>query len=295
MNRPLVSIIIPTYNRPEYLNEAIESVVSQSYERIEVLVIDDGSKLTYAEEICNSFKKCTYFQKKNGGVSSARNYGVLKAKGDYIAFLDDDDFWREDKLEKQVAILLNNPKIDLVHSAAKVVDIKGKPTGKIIGASDHKASQRSGYVFWNALGRWLVKAPTPLMRKNVFSQDLMFDESLEVGEDTDFYQRLFYRHRVYYVNDTLAFYRHDRDTNGLSRQKKKYIGVEWNIYQNLKKMGVRSPIVLYRIARRLLEKAIIGYNMQYPNKSIEKYALMNIFNPVKGLKKIAQLGRKSES
>ena len=187
-----VSVIIPTYNREEYLVQAIVSVINQSYRNFEVLVIDDGSSNNYAESICNKYKHCKYFYKENGGLSSARNFGIKKEQGTYIAFLDDDDYWKSDKLEKQVAFLENNNEVDCVHSSAIVVDKQSIETGGIIGASKLKAHKRSGYVFWNALGAWVIKSPTPLIRKKVFTEDLLFDETIKVGEDVDFYQRMFY-------------------------------------------------------------------------------------------------------
>ena len=113
----LVSIIIPTYNREKYLEEAILSIINQTYKNFEILVIDDGSKENYAERICNKYNNCTYLYKKNGGVSSARNFGIKKSKGDFIAFLDDDDVWKINKLEIQLNLLLKNRNIDCIHSS----------------------------------------------------------------------------------------------------------------------------------------------------------------------------------
>ena len=234
---PLVSVIITTYNRQEYLEDAIKSIANQSYKNIEILVIDDGSENNYAQEISEKFSNCNYYFKENGGLSSARNYGIKLAKGDYVAFLDDDDFWGNSKIEKQVKILLKNSSVDCVHSAAAVVDENGNPIGSFIGAAQNKIHKRSGYVFWNALGVWVVKSPTPLIRKKVFQPDLMFDETIKVGEDIDFYQRLFYRHKVSYIDEPLAFYREYNNDKRLSIQKEKYIGVEKKNVSEFKKNG----------------------------------------------------------
>ena len=282
----LVSIIIPTYNREKYLEEAILSVINQTYNNIEILVIDDGSKDNYAISICEKYKNCFYKYKKNGGLSSARNFGVKESKGEYIAFLDDDDFWRKDKLEKQVSVLNNFNDIDCVHSSALVVNEKGIETGEIIGATNEKAHKRSGNVFWNALGVWVVKSPTPLIRKKVFTEDLMFDETIKIGEDIDFYQRMFYRHRVLYINEPLAFYREYNNTNRLSQQNDKYIGIEKKIYDNFVKMGIKNPFLLQRIAYRLLISGIKRYNLYLPNKPIKLSFLDKYFFPIKKLKMI---------
>lgn len=283
---PLVSVIIPTYNRPEFLNEAILSVVNQSYSNIEILVVDDGSNENYAEQICDKFKFCKYYHKKNGGVSSARNYGVSKADGTFIAFLDDDDYWKKHKLEVQVNLLIKNPNIDCIHSSLEVVNKEGVLLGKQLGATKEKAYKRSGYVFWNALGSWLVKASTPLIRKEVFTDKLMFDETLEVGEDMDFYQRMFYKHRVFYVEEPLAFYRIYSHSERLSFQKEKYIGVEKKIYNNFVEMGVRNPLILKKVASKLLVSGVRRYNFLFPKKSIKLSFFEKYLFPISKLKTI---------
>jgi glycosyltransferase involved in cell wall biosynthesis len=277
---PLVTAIIPTYNRKEYLENAIQSVANQSYSNIEILVIDDGSYSNYAQSICDKFSNCYYLYKENGGLSSARNYGINLAKGEYIAFLDDDDFWESSKIEKQVKVLLENPSIDCVHSAAAVVDEKAIPTGEFIGAAQNKIHKRSGYVFWNALACWVVKSPTPLIRKTVFQPDLLFDESIKVGEDVDFYQRMFYRHKVYYINEPLAFYREYNNSARLSVQRENYIGIEKKMLLNFKKMGLRNPILLYKISQRLLIGALRTWNAVYPQNPIKISKIDFYFRPV---------------
>lgn len=277
---PLVTAIIPTYNRKEYLENAIQSVANQSYSNIEILVIDDGSHSNYAQSVCDKFSNCYYLYKENGGLSSARNYGINLAKGEYIAFLDDDDYWLETKIEKQVEILLKNKDIDCVHSSAAVIDENDKLTGDIIGASPNKINKRSGYVFWNALGTWVVKSPTPLIRKTVFQSDLLFDESIKVGEDVDFYQRMFYRHKVYYINEPLAFYREYNNSARLSVQRENYIGIEKKMLLNFKKMGLRNPILLYKISQRLLIGALRTWNEVYPQNPIKISKIDFYFRPV---------------
>ncbi|WP_316632869.1 glycosyltransferase [uncultured Flavobacterium sp.] len=284
MSYPLVSVIIPTYNREKYLEQAILSVINQSYSDLEVLVIDDGSNVNYAQSICAKYPNCNYFGKKNGGLSSARNYGIALAKGEFIAFLDDDDFWESSKIEKQVKVLVENSSIDCVHSSAKVVDENGKPTGEIIGAAQNKIHKRSGYVFWNALGCWVVKSPTPLIRRKVFQKDLMFDESIKVGEDIDFYQRMFFRHKLLYINEPLAFYRQYANEERLSVQREKYIGIEKKMYLNFKQMGIKNPFVLYKIALKLLKSAIKTWNQIFLLKPIVINKIDFYFRPVYCLK-----------
>lgn len=260
MTNPLVSVIIPTYNRFDFLEEAILSAVNQTYNNIEILVVDDGSSFNYAQSICEKYSNCKYLHKINGGLSSARNYGIANANGELIAFLDDDDFWLKTKIEKQVKILLENSDIDCVHSSAAVVDENDNLTGEIIGASKDKAHKRSGYVFWNALGVWVVKSPTPLIRKSVFKSDMLFDETIKVGEDVDFYQRMFYRHKVFYIEEPLAFYREHATDIRLSKKLDKYIGLEEKMLRNFTNMGIHNFFILHKIKIRLAKSAFEKWN-----------------------------------
>ena len=113
---PLVSIIIPVYNGSNYLEESINSALGQTYNEIEVLVINDGSNdndLTH--NIAVSYqKKIRYFRKQNGGVASALNFGISKMEGDYFSWLSHDDIYKPEKIEKQILFISKNKKINIV-------------------------------------------------------------------------------------------------------------------------------------------------------------------------------------
>ena len=112
MNMPLISIIMPVYNAECYLNQAISSCLNQSYQNIELILIDDGSVDKSIEIINNIINKDNrvklFFTPTNQGPATARNIGLEKAQGDYITFLDSDDFIANDKLEKQLNFMLQN-------------------------------------------------------------------------------------------------------------------------------------------------------------------------------------------
>jgi glycosyltransferase involved in cell wall biosynthesis len=275
---PLVSVIIPTYNREEYLSKAIESVVSQTFKNIEIIVVDDGSEVNYAQEICSRYSTCRYVYKDNGGVSAARNFGIKHSRGRYIAFLDDDDLFLPNKIAKQLNVLLNDRTLYCVHSSAIVIDNKGNDMGIVIGASKEKANKRSGYVFWNALGTWCVKSPTPLLRKEVFEK-VKFDEKLVVGEDLDFYQRLFYFYKVFYIQEPLACYRDSNAMDRLSQNKEKYLGVEYRTFINLLEMGIKNPFTIYKIALKLAQSGIRNYNDYHRNNIIKVSKVKLFLNP----------------
>ena len=114
--RPLVSVILPTYNRVRYVGEAIESALRQSYRNLEVICIDDGSKddtPAVVAELADHDPRLRYIRQANGGVSAARNHGLRLARGEWIAFLDSDDIWRPWKLEVQMALLAARPEVGM--------------------------------------------------------------------------------------------------------------------------------------------------------------------------------------
>ena len=104
-NNPLISIVMTIYNREDYLEYAIQSVINQTYKNIEIIVVDDGSKTNYAERICSKYAQCRYYYRSNSGSSASRNFGVSKANGEFIAFLDDDDLFFLDKVNNPLALL----------------------------------------------------------------------------------------------------------------------------------------------------------------------------------------------
>lgn len=111
--QPLVSVIIPVYNCEKYLEAAIESILAQTYQMLEIIVVDDGSTDRSAE-ITRSFTAVKYFKISHGGATKALNYGIARCRGDYIAFLDADDLWVEEKLSKQIATFKANPKLEAI-------------------------------------------------------------------------------------------------------------------------------------------------------------------------------------
>ena len=121
-NLPKVSIIIPVYNGENYLAEAIESALAQSYDNLEVIVINDGSK-DNTEKIALSYgKKIKYFHKSNGGVSSALNLGIEKMTGDYFSWLSHDDLYYENKIDKQTLDYYMHALLQIFHPLFLTMD-----------------------------------------------------------------------------------------------------------------------------------------------------------------------------
>jgi len=125
----MISIIVPTYNRQNLIKDAIQSVVKQTYKDWELIIVDDGSTdntKSIVSEYTKKDSRIRYFYKKNGGQGSARNLGVLESKGEYVAFLDSDDEWLEDKLEKQISFLEKNKSASFCYTKSVSVFPNGK-------------------------------------------------------------------------------------------------------------------------------------------------------------------------
>lgn len=110
----LVSVIIPTYNSAKYISEAILSILEQTYENLEVIVVDDGSTDNTKEQLQQYFNKISYYYQPNMGISSALNNAIKMARGDYLSFLDADDLWAPDKISIQMNVIKNNSELKLV-------------------------------------------------------------------------------------------------------------------------------------------------------------------------------------
>lgn len=136
---PQVSVIIPTYNRAYCLAEAIESVLSQTFQDFELIVVDDGSTDATARIICSYKERLRYIRQDNAGVSAARNAGIRAATGDWIAFLDSDDQWLPEKLAVQIEALRAYP-TGVAHMVDVLIEL---PEGKLISAFELRGLKRS--------------------------------------------------------------------------------------------------------------------------------------------------------
>ena len=177
----LVSVIVPVYNVEAYIEETVKSILAQTYENFEVLIIDDESP-DRSVEIVQQFDdpRIRIIRQKNRGLAGARNTGVRHAKGDYLAFLDSDDLWLPDKLEKHVAHLDSSPEVGLSFSQSEFIDVHGDSLGifQMPKLTDITASH---LMCRNPIGN----GSAPVIRKEVFPE-IRFDSDLH-GEMEDFY------------------------------------------------------------------------------------------------------------
>jgi glycosyltransferase involved in cell wall biosynthesis len=221
-----VSVIIPAYNRSAYLGEAIQSVLDQTFQDFELIVIDDGST-DNTKEIVKGFldTRVRYLYQENSGVSSARNMGIKAANGEYIAFLDSDDIWLPENLELKVNLLDSRPDVGLVCSDAYVVDNSTKATfGRFWGKNRFKYSGNPRKVTRHPLKDLLyrncfIMPQATMIRSQVFTAVGGFDESLPTSEDWDLFVRIVQRFPIEVIDTPLLKIR--RHSTSLSKNKEK--------------------------------------------------------------------------
>lgn len=210
-----ISVVIPTYNRFETLKRALTSIYSQSYMPKEVIIVDDGST-DNTSEIQTFFSQIQYFYQENSGVSSARNLGIQNATCEWIAFLDSDDTWHEDKLKEQVAFHQQNPTIEMSYT-----DELWIRDGRIINVPK-KFSKYGGEIFEHCLSHCIIAPSATLIHKNLLDKIGLFDEALEVCEDYDLWLRVSCEHSIGLVDKKLIT-KYGGDTDQLSM---KYWGMD---------------------------------------------------------------------
>ncbi|MCF7740530.1 MAG: glycosyltransferase [Candidatus Marinimicrobia bacterium] len=192
-----VSVIIPTYNRAEMLERAIRSVLAQTYQNTEIIVIDDGSTDNTAEILNKYDSEIRHFSMLHGGVSAARNMGIKKAKGEWLAFLDSDDYWLEEKLEKQLKFMVE--KDYLISQTGE----KWYRDGNWVMKGD-RHQKHNGWIFKYCLPLCVVTPSAVVIDKKVIEDVGFFDESLPACEDYDMWLRVARKYPVGLLEDKLV-------------------------------------------------------------------------------------------
>jgi len=192
-----ISVIIPTYNRGEVLDRAIKSVLSQTYKNFEIIVVDDGSTDSTSRVLKKFGNKIRYFSKLHGGVSSSRNFGLEKSEGSWVAFLDSDDYWLPEKLERQINFLKDHPDIAIVQT-----DEKWIRNGKL--ANPMKKHQKySGWIFPKCFPLCIVSPSAVMIHQRIFNDVGVFDENLPVCEDYDLWLRTACKYQIALIPEKL--------------------------------------------------------------------------------------------
>lgn len=184
---PLVSVVIPAYNAAWCIRKALDSVLSQNFEDYELIVVNDGSRDDTAAVVSTYGSRVRLIEKPNGGLSSARNAGIAAARGQYVAFLDADDYWLKGKLEKQVYLMQENPGLGFTSTCARLEDFSGGSLG--IWPCAHWSGDFIAHVCAFP-GDVAGSGSAVLVRRALFKEVGGFDESLRSLEDVDMWIRL---------------------------------------------------------------------------------------------------------
>ncbi len=230
---PLVTVIIPTYNRSKVLLRALDTALNQTYRNLEVIVVDDGSTDDTRAALAPYGNRIRYIHQQNQGASAARNYGISEAHGKYIAFLDSDDEWLPTKLEKQVALLETHPEFSFV--ACLATDEKRTYTGY-----ENHATQFMKFIlqpFTQNMTRYVV-------RRECFQKYGQFDTSIHGPEDWELWLRLLKNGcRFGYVPEPLMIYTASDDSissrpyamlAGEAIIRERYIGTLPSLWQRIR-------------------------------------------------------------
>ena len=193
-----ISVVIPTFNRIRLVARAIDSVLKQSLNPYEIIVVDDGSDDGTSEMIQNKYKSIKLIQQQNNGVSAARNKGIEHAKGDWIGLLDSDDEWTEKKLENQADRLIKTPEYDFCHTN----EIWIRNGVRVNQRKKHK--KYGGYIFGKCLDICRISPSSVLFRKNILDHVGWFDNQLPVCEDYDLWLRITSEYRILFIDEPLV-------------------------------------------------------------------------------------------
>ena len=179
MENPLVSVIIPVYNYDRYLGEAVESVLNQTYKHLEVMVVDDGST-DGSREVAESFAErgVRYCHQVHAGIGPARNRGVDMAQGEFLAFLDADDRWPDEKLALQLRAFENDPSLEMAFGQA--LQLQNGPAWE--------AGVKNKHLIVDGMVAGMVPG-TMLIKRAAFDRVGKFPAGLKVGEFIDWYAR----------------------------------------------------------------------------------------------------------
>lgn len=207
---PKVSVIMPVYNSSQFIAEAIESAINQTYKDLEIIVIDDGSTDSTSAIVGKYVKQYSgrvrYFYQSNCGPAAARNRGIKEAGGEYMAFLDSDDIWLPEKSELQISRLETDPKCGLVHTKRVRIGLDGETL------LTRHGEPLEGHVFDRLLKENSICSSSVMIRKSCLDAAGLFNEDRNNrSEDYDIWLRIAHKYQLGFIDQILVKYRVNPD------------------------------------------------------------------------------------
>jgi len=288
-----VSVIIPVYNGQKTIGETLNSIISQSYKNLEIIVVDDGS-IDNSAEIVKSIKdkRIKYYKIKNSGAPARpRNFGIKKSQGEFVAFCDQDDLWAEKKIARQLFYYQKNSQkkeIGIICTEAVIIDDRGK---KINKNTPHfsgflpSIETRESLFYSN-----FITACSAVVPKNILEEFYPLDESLKGNDDFDLWLRITKRYGVLNILEPLSFHR--KSSNSLSADLSKIYIENEKIFEKLEKNenSVKTRIARGRnLSRIVTSKLILGDvdGIKEWNKKLKNYPKSKKMKIVSGLASIS--------
>lgn len=271
----MFSIIIPLYNKSAYIEKAIDSVLGQTLNEFELIVVNDGSTDDGLEKVLHyTDNRIRLINQQNSGVSTARNTGVKAAKYDYIAFLDADDWWEPTYLEEMKKLIEDFPEAGIYGSGYFLV----KNGQKRIAPIGVKTNFKKGFinycqVYANTLCMPLWTGAT-IIKKSVFSSETGFKPNLRLGEDFDLWIRVALKHPVAFLNKPLANYNQDIDLSNRAVGSRLYLPEQHMLFTDYSKM--HENIDFRFLFERLAVYGLLSYYLAKKNELEVKTILSGI-------------------
>lgn len=233
MKEELVSIVVPVYNAEKFLKDTIKTVEEQTYEKWELILVNDCSKDNSTQIITDAIEKNSRIRlinlEKNSGAAMARNKGIEEANGKYVAFLDADDLWENDKLQKQVEFMQKN-NCEFSFTGYEFADENGTPNGKVV-----KVPETINYK--QALKNTTIWTSTVMLDVEKLGKELIKMPNVKRGQDTATWWKILKKiDKAYGLNENLSYYR--RTNESLSANKWKALKRTWNLYRNVEHLNV---------------------------------------------------------
>lgn len=262
MAKDKVSIILPTYNRAHMLKKSLGSVLAQTYPWFEILLVDDGSTDNTRElvEAYGDKRIRYYYAGQNQGAAAARNFGLERADGEYIAFQDSDDVWHKDKLEKQMnAIRDADESVGVVYH--KIAYDFGAGRYAILPSEQIAEERKSGMIYAQMLYDNLIPCPSMLVRRSAVVETGKFDTDLKALEDYDFALKLTKKYKAYFIKEVLleASY----SNQGVSGNPANYLIASCMLLAKYKRDYLQTDTFNHRVEVILCDAEKIGMKEQF--------------------------------